>query len=254
MPVFSVPEYHQLHQSHEQTLVRGSGAMTSWMCFSSYSGEVQVWSGLFSSCSAFLQTVIKHAFPFARTIVLCGRERAWSGSSPGWRHTPCLCSTRRHIGATIAPTRGKWHAAAGWNTSSIWAFRSRTFGKAAVRSPKPGHTDKTFSCSAEEVSHRLVPGRFKLFAVGNAESFRLLGTYRSDTCDRLGCRGATWLVSNGLSAWNQRYRKFLSRIIILLDCRFIFDSLKVGEAENRADVSEIDWVFGWITGARRARW
>lgn len=189
---FFVSNYHQLHQSHEQTVKCGWEVVTS-----------RIWLGLnkiHERFVFFLERIPadRHYTRFSIRPHLCAdaRSRGGFGILPGWRHThtPRLCPARRHIDAAAARARGKWRAAAGWSTSLIWASRSRTSGKAAVRSAKPGHTDKPVSCSAEEVSRRSVAERFR-FVGGAEDTFTcwLLESWGSDTCCRLGRRGGDFI-------------------------------------------------------------
>lgn len=108
---------------------------------------------------ALLETVVTHGFPFFRT-----RALAWDFTWMTSRMAPLpRVSPYRRNGRADSrkETRG---GRLELFTSLIRPFRSRTSGKAAARSAKPGHTDKPFPCSAAEVSHQSAP---KLFAVGN---------------------------------------------------------------------------------------
>lgn len=73
-------------------------------------------------------------------------------------HRASVPRARCFVDTTAARPRGKWRAAAAWNTSLIWACRSRTSGGSERKKNKttttPVHTDELFSFSAEEVSHQ----------------------------------------------------------------------------------------------------
>lgn len=198
--IFFVSNYHQRHQNHEQTVKCGWEVMTSriWLSLN----QIQ------QRFVFFLERIPadRHYTRFSIRPHLCAdaSARRRSGILPGWRHTPRLCGARRHIDAAAARARGKWRAAAGWSTSLIWAFRSRTSGKAAVRSAKPGHTDKPVSCSAEEVSHRSVAERFQLLAVGNR--LKVVGCSKVEGVTLVtasGVEGATLLALTGPLGWHQ---------------------------------------------------
>lgn len=132
--------------------------MTSWPCL-----KVLRLSGLFSSYSAFLLIAIKHDFPVARTIALCGRERAllwdftWMTSRTA--DLPCAppyrldgCANSRKV------TRG----------GRLEHFLNLSLSKSNLRK-SCGSERKTrskrqaiFLQGVEEVSHQFVPERFKL--------------------------------------------------------------------------------------------
>lgn len=104
-----------------------------------------------SSNKALLETVVKHRFPLFRTRALAW-DFTWMTSrtaplprAPPYRRNGRADSRKQTRGGRLELF-----------TSLIRAFRSRTSGKAAARSAKPGHTDKPFPCSAAEVSHQFV--------------------------------------------------------------------------------------------------
>lgn len=245
MPIFFVWNYHQLHQNHELTVQRGDDVTN--MTGLNNSGAV-CFLPRAHSCRPSLHTVFHSPAP------LCGRERArGSGILPGWRHTPRLCPARRHIDAVAARARGKWRAAAGWSTSLIWAFRSRTSGKAAVRSAEP--VAPTSQCPARRKRSVTSLCRSRSSCWRWGRYFKLLVARKLREWHLLPPR-----TSRGRLYWpwpelwaHQRHRKSQSRIRgrYFFACRSIVDSFGINSRRIwnpcrcfRECVSE---VFSWIT-------
>lgn len=208
---------------------------------------------MFSSSSAFLQTVITHGFPFARTFV---RTRARAGVWDfTWMtsHTPPLPRAPPYRCSGCASARKVTRSGRLEHFLIIWAFRSRTSGKAAVRSAEP--VAPTSQCPARRKRSVTSLCRSRSSCWRWGRYFKLLVARKLREWHLLPPR-----ASRGRLYWpwpelwaHQRHRKSQSRIRgrYFFACRSIVDSFGINSRRIRNPCrcfrEYLSEVFSWIT-------